>query len=191
MKNKAVLVIDMIKDTFKNRESPLAVEGLAFLPVLNRLLKKGREAGMQVIFAMDSFLKNDYFFSGKLRPYAIRGTEGAEVINEIEKHPKDMYLPKRRFSAFYKTDLDQTLRVLDIDTVVLTGISTSVCVLATALDALSHDFKAIIIEDCCAGNSKEEHQAIVDTYRKTMLYPFLRIMPAERFLAHISRYSSI
>lgn len=191
MGKTAILVIDMIKDTFKKRESPLAVEGLAFLPVLNRLLNKGREAGIQVIFAMDSFLKNDYFFSEKLRPYAIRGTEGAEVIDEIEKHPNDMYLPKRRFSAFYKTDLDQTLRVLDVDTVVLTGMTTTICVLATALDALSHDFKTIIIEDCCVANSKEAHRAIADTYRKTMLYPFLRIMRAERFLTYISRSSSI
>ena len=62
MGKSAILVIDMIKDTFKKRKSSLAVEGLAFLPVLNRLLNKGRQAGMQVIFAMDSFLKNDYFF---------------------------------------------------------------------------------------------------------------------------------
>ena len=190
MKNNAILVIDMIKDTFNKEKSSLATEGSAILPTLNKFLRKGRDFEMQVIFTTDSFLRGDYFFSGKVKPYAIRGTEGAEVIEEIDKDPNDMYLPKRRFSAFYKTDLDQTFRVLDIDTVVLTGITTPVCVLATALDALSHDFGTIIIEDCCAASDKKTHRAIVNTYRKTSLYPFLRIMKSEEFLAQVYRDSN-
>lgn len=184
MKKKAILVIDMLKDTLgKNKKSPLVLQGMALLPTLNHLIKKSRDAGMQIIFAMDSFLENDYFFSGGVKPYSIRGTVGAEVINEIEKDPSDMYLPKRRFSAFFKTDLDQTLRVKDIDTVVLTGINTHVCVLATALDALSHDFKTIIIENCCTASSKDIHQAIINIYRSTSLDPFLKVMTSEEFLA--------
>jgi nicotinamidase-related amidase len=70
-----------------------------------------------------------------------------------------------------------------IDTVVLTGITTPVCVLATALDALSHDFRTIILQDCCAADSKEVHQAIVDIYRKNRLDPFLKVMTSEEFLA--------
>lgn len=181
LKNTAMVVIDMQKDTFKlGEKSPLAVQGMAFLPSLNQLLEKGRESGVQVVFAMDSFLEDDYFFSGK-KPYSIRGTEGAEVIDEIGKDPKDIYLPKRRFSAFFKTDLDQTLREMDIDTVVLAGITTSICVLATALDALSHDFNTIIIEDCCAAFDKQHHKNIMDTYRKSGLYPYLKVMTSDEF----------
>jgi len=188
MKKKAILVIDMLKDTLgKNKKSPLALQGAALLPTLNHLIKKSRDTGIQVIFAMDSFLENDYFFSRGVKPYSIRGTEGAEVINEIEKDPRDMYLPKRRFSAFFKTDLDQTLRVMGIDTVVLTGITTHVCVLATAMDALSHDFKTIIIEDCCASVSKDIHQSIISTYRNSSLAPFLKVMTSEEFLAQSSQ----
>lgn len=184
MKNRAILVIDMIKDTFKlGNKSPLVIQGLAILPALNNLLHKGRGLGMQVIFATDSFLENDYLFSKGLKPYALRGTEGSEVIDDIEKDPKDIYLPKRRFSAFFKTDLDQTLRVLKIDTVALTGMTLPVCVLATALDALSHDFKTIIIEDCCASGSSQMQEAILDVYRRSALYPFFKIMNSEEFLA--------
>jgi nicotinamidase-related amidase len=190
MNNKAILVIDMIKDAFKKRESPLAVEGWAILPLLNQFLLRCREASMQVIFTMDSFLRSDYFLRDK-KPYAIRGTEGAEVIDEIGRHPSDIYLPKRRFSAFYKTDLDQTLRVMGIDIVALTGVNTHVCVLATALDALSYDFRTIIIEDCCAAATKEVHQTILDIYRKSSLYPFLKIMSSKEFLAqHLEEKAS-
>ena len=55
---------------------------------------------------------------------------------ELDRLPRDMVLPKRRFSAFFKTDLDQTLRTLDVDTVLVGGISTNFCVLTTALDAV-------------------------------------------------------
>lgn len=178
MKQYAIIAIDMLNDTFKKRESSLAVEGLAIVPALNRLLKKGRELQIPVFFAMDSFLPQDYFFSGKRKPFSIRGTDGAKVIDEIEQDPSDVYVPKRRWSAFYKTDLDQVLRVLTIDTVVLAGITTGVCVLATALDALSHDFEAIITEDCCASVTGEEHRAVVEIYRKSALFPHLRVIPS-------------
>ncbi|MGV8073211.1 MAG: cysteine hydrolase family protein [Syntrophobacteraceae bacterium] len=181
MKKYAIITIDMLNDTFRKRESGLAVEGYAVLPALNRLLKKGREAGMPIIFAMDSFFPQDYFFAGKKKAFSLRGTDGAKVIPEIEQLPTDMYLPKRRWSAFYKTDLDQILRVLKIDAVVLSGITTGICVLATALDALSHDFEVIIAEDCCAAATKQEHQAVVDIYRKSGLFPFLRVMPSDEF----------
>lgn len=183
MNKEAIIVIDMLKDTFRKKELPIAVEGMKILPALNDLLRKCREVGMQVIFAMDSFLENDYLFLGRGKPHSIRGTEGGEVISEIEKGPNDMYLPKRRFSAFYKTDLDQTLRVLNIDTVALTGITTTVCVLATAFDALSHDFKTIIIEDCCASVTKEVHNTVLDVYRQTPLFPYFRIMQSADFIA--------
>lgn len=176
MEKYAIIAIDMLNDTFKKRESSLAVQGLAIVPALNQLLKKGREFGMPIIFAMDSFLPEDYFFAGKRKPFSIRGTDGAEVIDEIEKHPTDIFLPKRRWSAFYKTDLDQTLRVLNIDAVVLAGITSAVCVLATAFDALSHDFEAIIVEDCCASVTREEHQTVMGTYRRSGLFPHLRVM---------------
>lgn len=55
-------------------------------------------------------------------------------------------VPERRFSSFFKTDLDQTLRTYAVDTVMVTDIATPICVLTTALDALSHVFSAIIVE---------------------------------------------
>lgn len=183
MKNIAIINIDMIKDTLKNEKVPVAAESRAIIPKINHLLAEGRKAGMKVIFATDSFLEEDYFFSRGQRPYAIRGTEGAEVVSEIKMDHKDICLIKRRFSAFYKTDLDQILRVKGIDTVALTGITTPVCVLATALDGLSHDFKVIIIEDCCAAQSKEIHQSTVELYKKIPLHPFLRLMTSEQFLS--------
>lgn len=137
----AILVIDMIKDTFDEiTGNSLTEEARAFLPALNHLLEVARKENSPVIFASDSFLKEDFIFNSKLNPHAIRGTQGVEVIKDILRGPNDISMEKRRFSAFFKTDLDQTLRTLSVDTVVVTGIATTFCILSTAFDALSHDF---------------------------------------------------
>lgn len=181
--NPAIIVVDMLKDTFK-KEAHFAItsEALSIIPNIRRLLDQGRGRAWPIIFACDSFLEGDFIFQGRMKPHSIRGTKGAEVIDDLDPLAAEMVLEKRRFSAFFKTDLDQTLRTLAVDTVVVTGISTHVCVLLTAMDALSHDFRCVIIEDCCAAHKKEVHRAALDLYRDFPLYPLLRILSLEEFL---------
>ncbi|WP_155309461.1 cysteine hydrolase family protein [Desulfosarcina ovata] len=184
----AVLVIDMIKDNFEGTKgNRLTDEARAFLPALNHLLAVARKIKYPVIFASDSFLKEDFIFNSKLKPHAIRGTHGAEVINDIHRGSDDIIMGKRRFSAFFKTDLDQTLRTWRIDTVVVTGIATTFCILGTVFDALSHDFKTILIEDCTAAHDKKIHQIYMDIYRNSPLYPLLRVFQAEEFINMVNR----
>jgi nicotinamidase-related amidase len=126
----AILFIDMIKDNIEGtKDSSLTEEARAFLPTLNHLLEVARKENCPVIFASDSFLKEDFIFNSKLKPHAIRGTHGSEVIKDIFRETNDIFNEKRRFSAFFKTDLDQTLRTWIIDTVVVTGIATTFCIL--------------------------------------------------------------
>jgi nicotinamidase/pyrazinamidase len=131
---------------------------------------------------MDSFLSGDFIFQGKMKEHSIRGTRGAELFHGLSQTDKDIYSPKRRFSAFFKTDIDQTLRLYHVDTVVLTGINSHWCVLSSALDALSHDFRAYILEDCCASYSKEIHETTMNNYRRNPLYPLFKILSLEAFL---------
>jgi nicotinamidase-related amidase len=121
-----------------------------------------------------------------MKVHSLRGTKGAEVVDDLRPEPTDIILPKRRFSAFFKTDLDQTLRTLGVDTIVVTGVTTEVCVLMTVMDGLSHDFSAILLEDCSASRSKEFHQGCLNLYRDFALYPLLRIMNLEEFLKEVS-----
>jgi nicotinamidase-related amidase len=113
----------------------------------------------------------------------LRGTPGAEPIDELDRAESDMVLPKRRFSAFFKTDLDQTLRTRAVDTVVVCGIATHVCVLTTALDAVCHDFGSIIVEDATASYDATVHAHTLDLYRKSPLHPLLRILTTAELLA--------
>jgi nicotinamidase-related amidase len=183
----AIIVVDMLKDNLKESPRNLYLqEGKAVIPNLQRLLEEGRKRGFPIIFACDSFVEGDFIFRGKMKVHALRGTKGAEVVDDLKPEPTDIILPKRRFSAFFKTDLDQTLRVLGVDMIVVTGITTEVCVLMTVMDGLCHDFSTILLEDCSATRSKEFHKACLNLYRDFALYPLLRIMTLDEFLKEVS-----
>ena len=183
----AIIVVDMLKDNLKESpRNPYFQEGSAIISNLQRLLEEGRKRGFPIIFACDSFLEGDFIFKGRMKVHSLRGTKGADVVDELKPEPSDIILPKRRFSAFFKTDLDQTLRVLGVDTIVVTGITTEVCVLMTVMDGLSHDFSAILLEDCSASRTKEFHQRCLNLYRDFALYPLLKIMMLEEFLKDAS-----
>ncbi len=183
----AIIVVDMLKDNLKESpRNPYYYEGRTILPNLQRLLGESRQKGFPIIFACDSFLRDDFIFKGKMKVHSLRGTKGAEVVDDLRPEPADIILPKRRFSAFYKTDLDQTLRTLGVDTIVVTGVTTEVCVLMTVMDGLSHDFSAILLEDCSASRKKEFHQGCLNLYRDFALYPLLKIMTLDEFLREVS-----
>jgi nicotinamidase-related amidase len=179
----AIIVVDMLKDNLKeSSRNPYFQGGKAIIPNLQKLLEESRKRGFPIIFACDSFLEGDFIFRGRMKVHSLRGTKGAEVVDDLKPEPTDIILPKRRFSAFFKTDLDQTLHTQGVDTIVATGITTEVCVLMTAMDGLSHDFSVILLEDCSASRSKEFHQGCLNLYRDFALYPLLRIMTLNEFL---------
>ena len=183
----AIIVVDMLKDNLKeSARNPYYGEGKAILPNLQKLLREGRKRKFPIIFACDSFLEGDFIFKGRMKIHSLRGTRGAEVVDDLKPEPTDVVLPKRRFSAFFKTDLDQTLRMLGVDTIVVTGMTTEVCVLMTVMDGLSLDFSAILLEDCSASRNREFHQGCLGLYRDFALYPLLKIMTLEEFSKEIS-----
>jgi nicotinamidase-related amidase len=183
----AIIVVDMLKDNLKESSRNLYFHrGRAILPNLQRLLAESRKRRFPIIFACDSFLKDDFIFKGRMKVHSLRGTKGAEVVNDLKPAPADIILPKRRFSAFFKTDLDQTLRTLGVDTIIVTGMTMEVCVLMTVMDGLSHDFSAIILEDCTTSRSKEFHQGCLNLYRDFSLYPLLKIMNLDEFLKEVT-----
>ena len=179
----AIVIIDMLRDAVEaDAKLPMTNFAQAVCPHINRLTEFARARSIPVIFSMDSFLRGDFIFRGKMKERSIRGTRDAEVTELLIQAPTDIYSPKRRFSAFYKTDMDQILRLYNVDTVILCGINTHWCVLASALDALSNDFRAYIIEDCCATFSREVHETTLNLYRNNPLVPLFKVMTSVDFM---------
>lgn len=177
----ALLIVDMLRGNFSKHITGDKEEEKIITP-LRDFIKKLRARGIPIIFACDSFLREDFIFKGRMKPHAIRGTEDTLPLEELEPDEKDTILEKRRFSAFFKTDLDQTLRTWGVDTVLVSGVNTHFCVIATALDAVCHDFYTIILEDLSACYKKSIHEAFMDAYRKSAIYPIFRIMSSSDFI---------
>jgi nicotinamidase/pyrazinamidase len=179
----AILIVDMLRDSLETDAGyPITPLARGICPNINRLTDFARGRSIPVIFSMDSFLRGDFIFRGKMKERSIRGTRDTEVTELLIQAPTDIYSPKRRFSAFYKTDMDQILRLLGVDTVAVCGISTHWCVLVTALDALANDFQARVLEDCCAAFTKEIHESTLNLYRNNPLYPLFRVMTSVEFM---------
>ncbi len=151
----AVLVIDMINDfvsgKFENERAK------SIVPDIERLLDEARSAGKPVIYARDSHPEGDREF-GLWGEHAVSGSEGSEIIPELEPKEGEVILEKEKYSAFYDTGLDSVLEDLGVDEVVLTGVLTHICIQHTAADAFFRGYDVIVPRDCVEDLSEEENE---------------------------------
>ena len=94
------------------------------------------------------------------------GTWEAEAHRDLRQHKTDIVVTKTRGSAFLRTDLEDVLRQLAVDTVVLTGFSTNRCVGLTAIDAWERDFKVLLAGDAILGTNFADGDQMLDYLRK-------------------------
>lgn len=145
--NPALLIIDMQKD-FVLPGAPLRVEGaLATVPAIRRLLEKARAEGWPVFHVVrehrpdgsDAEMFRRHLFENGGAGFCVAGREGSAIVDELAPLPGEHKIVKTRFSAFYRTSLEDDLRALGVDTVLLSGTQYPNCVRGTAVDALYRD----------------------------------------------------
>jgi nicotinamidase/pyrazinamidase len=188
MGGRALIVVDMVNDNVNTQEHGMMdLEARKIIPQILEMSRAFRRHDERVVFACDSFMEGDFIFGGRMRPHSLRGTGGEHPIPELEMQSDDLFLPKRRMSAFHKTDLDQTLRTWGIHTVVVCGIATNVCVLLTAMDALQNDFRTVIASDACACFKPSLHEATLSLYEGFLLYPLFRILPVSEIVKELEQ----
>lgn len=124
---------------------------------LRRLLDRARSEGWHVIYLADTHEPDDKEF-GVWGPHAVRGTWGNQVIEELEPAEGEPVIAKRRFSGFYGTDLDLTLREKGVTEVVVTGVLTNICVMYTATDAYQRGYDVTVVSNCVAAVDPEMHR---------------------------------
>lgn len=152
---QAVLVVDMLNDFVTGALK--CDRGLAIVPQTAKLLEGARKAGVPVIFCNDAHLKGIDHELKLWGDHAIAGTKGAEVIPELRLCEKDYVVPKRRYSAFFRTDLDLLLKELGVDTVILTGLHTHMCVRHTAADAYQLGYDVVVAKDATDSFTQEDY----------------------------------
>lgn len=123
--------------------------------------------GDYIFFAIDLHEEADSFHpeSRLFPPHNVKGTSGrhlygplADFYAEHQDDARVFWLDKRHYSAFSGTDLDIRLRERQVDTVVLTGVLTDICVLHTAIDAYNLGYKIEIESRAVASMTEEQHQ---------------------------------
>lgn len=184
----ALLIIDIVNDTLDPANNfPITPLARQIIEPINRLSKFFRQQQWPVIFSTDDYHTDDFIFSEKMPPHSISGTKGADIAIELDRQDTDLWLPKPRFSAFFGTDLDQRLRQMGVTLCVVTGVATHFCVITTVMDALCHDFKAVLVEDATTAFSEELHTHTLNLYRRNPLYPLMRVVPSKKLLAELGQ----
>ena len=176
LEKPALIIIDMVKDNFdESRKLPITPLAKKIIAPLNHLSGLFREQEWPVVFSTDAFQPDDFIFKGRMHPHSLAGSPGAEVIDDLSQKRDDLWLPKPRFSAFFQTDLEVWLRERAVTLCAVGGISTHFCVLTTVLDAICHNFKAVLLEDCSAAASRDIHEQTLNCYRRNPLHPLLKV----------------
>lgn len=153
---KALIVVDMLNDFVTG--SLKCDRAQRIIPHIKNLITAFRKHKMPVIFANDSHFDTD-FEMGKWGAHAIEGTEGAEVIPELAPQDHDIIVGKHVYSSFFETPLDSILRSHKVNTVVLTGLHTHLCVRHTAADAFFRGYKILVPENGVDSFTAEDHES--------------------------------
>ncbi len=169
MKNEALLVIDMLND-FVLPGAPLEVpETRNVIKNIRREIDAARAAGRPVIYVCDKHTPDDKEFRTFGWPaHGVRGTKGAEVVEELKPRPGDVVVHKTTYSSFLGTDLESILRARGIDSVRLTGCVTHICILFTAYESVLRDYAVTVVRNGVAGITKEDHDAALRIMQNVM-----------------------
>ena len=159
-KKTAILVVDMLNDFVTGALK--CDRGLAIVPATARLLDGARKKGVPVIFCNDAHIKGVDHELKLWGDHAIAGTEGAKVIPELNLSEKDYVVPKRRYSGFFRTDLELLLRELGVETVIMTGLHTHMCVRHTSADAYCLGYEVVVATDATDSSTEADSLAGLD-----------------------------
>ncbi len=170
----AVLVVDMLRG-FLEEGYPLYCgdEARSIIPAVQRLLERELARGSRVFFICDNHDSDDLEFK-MFPPHCIAGTPEAEVIPELAKYQAEV-IPKKRYSGFFDTSLDEKLGKLGPEKLIVCGVCTNICVLHTVADARSRDYEVEVPVDCVASFDEAAHRFALEHMKKTLGAKLTRI----------------
>ncbi|KAA9108040.1 cysteine hydrolase family protein [Microbacterium rhizomatis] len=130
------------------------------------LVTAAREAGVPVVFIQEvhkpSLIDIGRELDGAEGPHCIEGDDGTDLAAWLLPLPQEFLIRKRRYSAFFGTELEIVLKAYKAETVILIGGLTDVCIHYTAVDAHQHDYRVRVVQDAVGGSSERAHTASLE-----------------------------
>ena len=197
-RTSALVIVDM-QNTFCLPGAPGEVpEAREIVPAINDLAARMRDLGVPVIWVLHTNSQSDgvsdweVFFNHVVRNPDVKkrmvdslAPENQQVWDDLIVEEQDTVIIKNRYSALAhgSSNLERVLRSRGIDTVLVGGTKTNVCCDSTARDAMMLDFKSVMISDCCAASSDDEHLASLETF----IQQFGDVMTSEEVMDRMIR----
>lgn len=176
------LIVDDILDDFVYGKLK-SKRATNIIPKAKKLISAARHAKIPVIYVCDAHLDSDPEI--KLwGPHAMKGSSGARVVDELEPRKGDYVLQKRVYSSFHETGLDLLLRDLRVDSVIIVGLFTDICVRHSAADAFYRGYRVTIVSDCVESFEDGQNEPGLEYLKR--IYGS-RIVSSENLIEHWSK----
>ena len=158
----ALVLVDMIEG-FTNAECPLGCDCPEVVAANARLLQVFRKHGLPVFFTTVVYHNETQARVFRKRVPALNvltpDSRWVRVDQRLAPQAGETVVEKQWASAFHGTDIDAQLRELGVDSLVVTGLTTSGCVRATAVDGLQHDYQVVVPREAVGDRNQEAHEA--------------------------------
>lgn len=163
------------------------------IPYIKKLAECFRKNEKKIIYIYTAWEKDYSDVALPLRSMAdkakelgvlVKGSWGAQIIEELTPHETDYRMMKKAYGAFFQTPLDRMLRNLGIKTLVMAGVATNYCVETTSREAVAYGYDIILVKDATATFDPEGHQATL----KVIATGFGEVMSTEEVLKLLASF---
>ena len=163
----AVLVVDMLND-FTLDDAPLRVEeNKVIIPNIRKQIEEKRKSGIPIVYVCDAHAQDDKEFA--IWPkHCVKGTKGAQVVDELKPQQGDFIVEKTTYDGFYNTALNELLRNLGVDKLIITGCVSNICILHTASSAVLRGYDVEIPLNCISSLGENSRQCAIDHFKNVL-----------------------
>jgi len=167
-RSTAILLLDVITDFEFEDGDKLLRNSLPMARKLSRLKARAKKSGIPVIYVNDNFGKWQEDFKTMSDHFMRAEAKGRQIVTLLQPEADDYYVLKPHRSAFYSTTLELLLRDLKTKTLIVTGVTTDICVLFTANDAYMRGFDLVVPSDCVAAVEPNHKRQAIEFIKRVL-----------------------
>ncbi len=158
--SKVAVIVDTVNEWFNAKSPYFLGENKDYRKRIKQLTDLLRKSKIPIVFTQHIEPRGEPAFQ--------KNTKGIELIPELSRKPDEPIITKiRSISPFYKTTLEENLKKLKADHLIVAGIMTNLCVKSAVADAWDREYKITVVKDCCLSDSEKTDKAVFEDIQNT------------------------